>query len=274
MRKLRTVMATTHVDRHNEQFTLEALEFMRQQIRSSFLPFIVDHDPRWPPIGRVVDADIISLPDGEYALETAVELFEEGPIPPLSSDRSIHFRELPQDSLLLTIDRSFSRPQFRDAVTVIEQEFGTRTQFEGKKALEPIGVLLISAGGFALGTFAKSFFSRLGENAADLVCEKLKQIFRHREEDDADPLLRIEVEFKHNQSSRRAEVILTGPSDGDIDSFFQEGLQRLDHRLPSCLDGPAGIVKYVFAYSQNGLTFRFAVRSDAITLLPETDDTA
>ena len=134
-----------------------------------------------------------------------------------------------------------------------------------------IAVLTIGAGGFALGAFAKSFFSRLGENAADLVLEKLKELFQHREPDDDIPLLKFEFEFEHNGSSRRAEVILTGPSGADIDSFFQEGLQQLDQLLPSCLAGPDGIVKYVFSYSKDGLTFKFAVRSDAIPLFPRTD---
>ena len=271
MRKIRNVLATTHVDRHNEQLALEALESMRTQIRSSFLPFIVNHDPRSAPIGRAVDAEIFELPDGEHSLEAEIEIFESGPLPPLTGDRSMPFRELPKDSFLLTIDRSFSRHHFHDAVSAIEREFGTPVEFYGKKALEPIAILVIGAGNFALGMFAKSFFSRLGKGAADLVLEKLKELFQRRETDDDIPLLKFEFEFEHNGSSRRAEVILTGPSGADIDSFFQEGLSQLDQVLPSCLGGLDGIVQYVFSYSKDGLIFKFAVRSDAIPLFPRTD---
>ena len=270
MRRIRVIMATTHLDRHNEHLTLAALESMREQIRSSFLPFIFNHDPRSAPIGRAIDAEITDLPDGEHALEAEIEGFESGPLPPLRTDRSMHFRELPRNSLVLTIDRSFSRPEFQDAVGAIAQEFGTPVQFEGKKALEPIAVLIISASSLALGSFATSFFSRLGKNAADLVTQKLMEIFSPRQTRDDVPLLRFEFEFEHEGVSRRAEVILTGPSGEDIDSFLKDGLERLDQVLPLCLGGPEGLVKYVFSYSQGDLAFRFAVRSDAVPLLPES----
>ena len=212
------------------------------------------------------------LPDGEHSLEAEIEIFESGPLPPLTGNRSMPVRELPKDSFSLTIDRSFSRHQFRAAVSAIEREFGTPVQFAGKKALEPLEVLIIGAGGFALREFAKAFFSRLTEDAAGLVLEKLKELFQHRNPDDDIPLLQFEFEFEHNGSSCRVEVILTGPSGADIDSFFQEGLHRLDQLLPSCLTGLDGIVKYVFSYSKGGLKFKFAVRRDAIPLFPRTDD--
>ena len=138
MRRIRCIMATTHLDRHNERLTLAALESMQEYSRSSFLPFIVNHDPRSAPIGRVIDTEITDLPDGEHALEAEIEVFESGPLPPLRTDRSMPFRELPRDSLVLTIDRSFSRPEFQDAVGAIAQEFGTPVQFESKKALDPV----------------------------------------------------------------------------------------------------------------------------------------
>ena len=37
------------------------------------------------------------------------------------------------------------------------------------------------------------------------------------------------------------------------------------------LDGAEGLVNYVFSYSQGDLTFRFAVRSDAVPLFPESE---
>ena len=227
MRRNRVTMATTHLDRHNERLTLTALGSMREHARNSFLPCTVNHDPRTAPIGRVIDAEITDLPDGEYALEAEIEVFESGQLPPFRTDRSMHLRELPGDSLVLTIDRSFSRSEYQDAVGAIAEEFGTPVQFEAKKALEPIAVFTISVGGLAVASFTKAFFSRLGEHAADLVRRKLKEIFSSRQKCDEPSLLRFEFEFEHEGVSRRAEVILTGPSGEDIDSFLKDGLERL-----------------------------------------------
>ena len=264
MRRIRSVVATTHLDRHNERLTLGALESMREQFCSSFAPSIPNHDPRCAPIGRVIDAEVTDLPDGEHALEVEIEAFESGPTPPLRTDRSMPLRELPRDSLVLRIDRSFSRPEFQEAVGAIAQEFGTSVQFDGKKALEPIAVLIISTSTLALGSFCTSFFSRLGKNAADFVSQKLKEIFSTRRKDDDDPLLVFEFEFEHKGVSRRTEVILTGPSGAEIDSFLIEGLECLDRVLPQYVCGNNDLVKYVFTYSKDKLVLRFAVRRDAV----------
>lgn len=266
-------MATTHVDRHNDRLTREALESMRDHIQSSYLPFIFNHDPRCPPLGRTIDAEVVALADGEYALEAEVELFEPGPLPPLVDDRSIALRELPADSLLLTIDRTFSGPEFESEVRELSELFGRSPQFEAKKALDPIAVLIISAGALALGKFTSSFFSRLGENAADALSAKLKQIFSHRHNGEV-RLLRLEFEFEHEGQRSRAEVILTDPTNEEIEQFLQEGLQRLDQLLPSYLDEIDGLVRYVFAYSKGDLTLQFALRRDAVPIFPHREGAA
>lgn len=267
MRKIRTVMATTHIDRHNERLSHEALESMQSHIRSSYLPFIFNHDPRCPPLGRVTDAEIVTLADGEHALEADVEVFEQGPLPRLTGKRSLSLRELPNDTLLLTIDRSFSRSEFEGAIAKLADLFGGRPQFEGKKALEPIAVLIISAGGLALGAFATSFFSRLGANAADALTARLQEIFSKKRAEEVS-LLRFELEFEYAGECVRAEVILTGPTDAEIDQFLSQGLCQLDKVLPTCLGQVDGLVRYVFEYSNGDLSLSFAVRRDAVPIFP------
>jgi hypothetical protein len=47
-------------------------------IRSAYLPMWNNHDPRIPPFGRVVAAEVRQLSDGECAVEAEIEVFEEG----------------------------------------------------------------------------------------------------------------------------------------------------------------------------------------------------
>jgi hypothetical protein len=273
MRRIKTMMATTHIDRHKDQFTLEALESMRALISKSYLPYIVNHDPRCPPLGRVIDSEIISLADGEHALEAEIELFEEGPLPPLDpSDRSIPLRDLPSDSLLLTIDRTFAQPEFRDAVEEVSRLFGTPSKFEGKKALEPIAVLVIGAGAFAVGKFVSSFFSRLGSNAADALSDRLKQLISKGRRDDEVRLLRFEFECHHNGQAVHVEAILSSPTEEEIDGFLLRGLNQLDQELPVHLGAAEGLVRYVYSYSEGKLKLEFAVRSDALPMFPSNND--
>ena len=50
------------------------------------------------------------------------------------------------------------------------------------------------------------------------------------------------LRIKVINNTRRAEVILTGPSGEAIDSFLKDGFERLDRVLPRCLGGPEGLV--------------------------------
>jgi hypothetical protein len=268
-------MATTHVDRHNERFALEALELMAEAIRSGYLPFTYNHDPRRPPMGRAVDAEITPLADGEHALEAAVELFEAGPAPELDqTGRRIPVRDVPDGSLLLSIDRTFTRPEFTDAISEIAELFDSSPRFEGKKALEPIAVLTITVGAYAVGRFASSFFSKLGANAADALSARLKQLVARRQPEDEERLLLVEFAFDHERERAVAQVILSGPSEEEIDRFLQNGIHQLDELLPRCVGTAEGVVRYVFRYSEGRATLSFAVRRDAVPLFPtrEGDD--
>src|SRR5574337_329837 len=166
MPTIRTIMATTHVDRHNERLSLEALQSMKRHIDSAYLPFIFNHDPRCPPLGRVVRAEITTLADGEHAIEAEVEIFEPGEQLVLDEGRAVQYRPLPGDGFVLTVDRTFSQPEFEAPVAAISAIFGTTPVFEVKKALDPIAVLGIGFGAVAaLGKFAGAFFSKLGSNS-------------------------------------------------------------------------------------------------------------
>jgi len=269
MKAIQTVMTTTRVDRHNDRMTIEALESMRDHIQSAYLPFIYNHDPRCPPLGRVISAEIVPLDDGEHALQADVELFEAGPIPPLVGDKSIAERSETGDGFVLSVDRTFDLPEFEEPVKAITDLFGTQPRYEVKKALEPIAVLGITAGLLVAGKFAGAFFAKLGTDAAEALSAKLKAIFAQKPPEQ-ERLLKFEFEFEDGGRRCQADVILTGPDAGEIDQFFVEGINELDKVLPKCLGQVDGLVRYVFTYTRDGLKLEFAVRRDARPMFPVT----
>jgi hypothetical protein len=227
-------MATTHRDRHNERVTIEALRSMKAHIDVALLPFIYNHDPRQPPLGRVIGAEICELKDGEYSIEADVEVFEPGDELPFDDRGEIRYRPLPSEHLVLSIDRTFSQEQFAKPIADITRLFGSEPVYEVRKALEPIAVLGIGLGVVAVGKFASSFFSKLGSNAADALSARLKEAFREAKTPE-EHLLRIEFEFLHEGNQCRAEIIVSGPSQADIDGLLTEGLAQLDAALPALL---------------------------------------
>ncbi len=102
--EIRMVVATTHVDRHGEQFTKEDLEQMAEDAQSSNHPrwLYWNHETTLPPIGHF-DVERVELrEDGEYQLLSEGILFGEGWSEPANSDNvsglDITFQEI--DSIL------------------------------------------------------------------------------------------------------------------------------------------------------------------------------
>lgn len=53
------IMTTTHVDLHGDRMSLSVLESLASQIKERYLPININHDIRIPPVGRVVDAEVV-----------------------------------------------------------------------------------------------------------------------------------------------------------------------------------------------------------------------
>ena len=77
--KLKSIGATTRVDRHGMRMTKEVLESMVTQINSpkEALPVGVEHDLIIPPIGKILTATLVQLDEGEHGVEIVQEIFEK-----------------------------------------------------------------------------------------------------------------------------------------------------------------------------------------------------
>src|SRR5436190_1912965 len=76
MRILKGRVATTQADRQGEQAVANALIGMAEAINAHYIPFMTQHDPRLPPVGRIVDAHVEEIGGGHFALVAAVELWD------------------------------------------------------------------------------------------------------------------------------------------------------------------------------------------------------
>jgi hypothetical protein len=179
------VFATTHVDLHHERFALSAIEGMAEQIAQNYIPFIWNHDIRFPPIGRVVSARIVELPDGEFGLETESECWEAGDsFVDLAGDgRSIVREEFDEPGFQVRIDRRFRSVEDRLAAEDLARLAGAdRPPIEvGKKALDPDAVLTI-AFGVIVGEVATGIFQRLGADIYDQLKGRLARFVEERKE--------------------------------------------------------------------------------------------
>jgi hypothetical protein len=58
MKILTGIASTTHVDAHYDRLTREGLESGVEQIRSRFIPFLIDHDPNHQNDNSIGDRDV------------------------------------------------------------------------------------------------------------------------------------------------------------------------------------------------------------------------
>ena len=75
MKIITAIASTTHIDRHNERMSKEALDSFAKAICTKFIPVLIDHDPKLQ-IGVLFYGKVIRLDDGEYALYVAQGQFE------------------------------------------------------------------------------------------------------------------------------------------------------------------------------------------------------
>lgn len=180
MKTVSAVLATTHVDRHNEAFTLAALEGMVEQLNQHYLPVGVQHDPRVPPLGRVIAAELRSHDDGEFEIAAQIEVFEDGDRIPFGGDpRRTVVRYYEADQVSVIDDRSLADDADQTILAELRSVLAARAGTESKKAFEPITVLTVAV--TLIGPkLIDGFLGQIGGDAWSATKEKLKSLFRRK----------------------------------------------------------------------------------------------
>ncbi|HST20475.1 MAG TPA: hypothetical protein VLR90_05130 [Blastocatellia bacterium] len=269
MKKQKAILTTTHVDRHFQKMSLSALESVVDLIGRYHIPFIVEHDPRIPPIGRIAEAHIKQLEDGEYGVEATIEMYELGEdIPMIDDSREIPLHDHRADKLEVMYDRNFQTLDDQLLIRDVASLFGTEPKEEVKKAFDPLTVLTIG-GAFLLGGIAKGFLSKLGGDSYDLLKDRLKKLMGRKKPGEKEKLLSFQFIIQYEDYTIETEMILTNPTDDDIERVLANGMQELDRVLPRYCNPASGIKKAVFEYSDGVAKFKYGIRKDAAPLIAE-----
>jgi hypothetical protein len=271
MKIAESIVATTHIDRQNDKLALSALEGMAEQIKREYIPLLHEHDPRIPPHGRLISAQIEQLEDGEYALKCAVELFEPGDEIPLSDEtREIPIWDVSPNYLEVIYDRSYIEEVDQTLLAELVTTTGGTKQEYGKKGLDPLSILII-AGSFVAGNFAVGFLQKMGADAWDKFKNKLKKLAEHKRAKGIEHVFQFQFIIHLDGKPTSIEVNLTNPTDNEIDIFLQTGIQDLDKIMMKHIGEKTYIRKLVYEYAKGRLNLSFAIRKDAVPLFPKSN---
>lgn len=179
MRKYEVVLVKGGIDSHGDVWTVEALESYAQIVNAQYIPVGVEHDIRHPPVGRVIEARVVSAESGVHEVQGTLVLWDEADTEEsLSGDgRAVAIGDPPGTPFAVLYDRAWQGTEDLAFVTDLALLVNDAPKFVIKKAVDPIGTLVIVAGAFAVGALAKSFFGELGKDLYDALKAKLRDFF-------------------------------------------------------------------------------------------------
>jgi len=270
MKKIQKIIATSHVDLHGDMIHPEALKNAVRQIKEKYLPYIIEHDIRRPPIGRIVSAKVIKLQDGQYALMATAELFEESvSLESLTGDgRKIPIMDRDVQTIAVKYDRTFRDKEGQELLRGLSQIPGIEKSREiVKKALEPVSTLLIYAGVFVVGSIATGFFSKLGYDAYEMLKNTLIKYFRNRKKISSEKILDFCFSVKQYNRTFEVHVLAINPSEQKLDELFTSRFNGVDNLLVSLPLSKSDVARIVLEYENQKLIIRYAVRSDSVPFM-------
>lgn len=219
MRIVEQIAATTHVDQHGDRLTRRALRSMLRQIERRYLWSYLEHDYRNPPIGRTAGGYVKELKDGNLALITRMEIFDANDVGMTTNDtKECVIRIHPRDNIEIEYDRSYSRADYMELVSELQDALDSKTQprEELKKALEPLSFLMI-AGSFVLGSMASGFFNKIGADGWDKLNAILPRIIKKRREDSKEYVLTFDFTVEPQQGKPfTCQIHFTNPKENEI----------------------------------------------------------
>ena len=226
----------------------------------------------FPPHGRIIDAEVREREDGEHELVGCVEVYEdedlkgETQIPLLDRTIPIALNE-DESGEVIFYNRTFEGEADQRDINEIVEVLDAEATREGKRSFELLPVLKI-AGKYALGAIATGFFGKIGADAYDALKGKVKELMTRKAEETDECLLVFNPMVEVDGRLVEVKVILTNPSNEDIDAFFDDGLRKLDQILPKHITDDS-MKRMVYEFEGPEIELKFGVRTDAVPLDPQ-----
>jgi len=279
MRQAVGVISTTRVDAHGDILQKDELERMGARMAGKYTLIGYGHDPRHPPIGRVISTRLIRQEDGEYELVGTFEIW----------DKNDNSNNILGDGRRIELDsHDYSKPTISYNPLFLNQndpqilseiaKLGFQLKDDRiEKAYESIISTIIIYGSFiylgnkALGAFIDGFFNQLGQKTAIEAINGLKKLYLK-------PLLREErlVTFRcpiiHNGVRHELEVILEKSS--DIEELSKCNLSTIEELVENALVSEPRISQVVIGCTEGKLRILYTVRYDGFpsVIAPISDD--
>ena len=257
------IFASTHVDAHGDRLTLEALEKAAAQSERQLLPVNFNHDPRIPPLGRMVKVEVVQLPDGEHALVAHSEISESGDVITPLFGRERPLQQVQRGTIEVVFDRSYRSELDTSTLEEIRGLPGVSTSCLEKKALEPLSVLTVAFGLWAAGSYLSGVLNQMGADTWEYLKTRIKILQKRRREEGREYLFILEAQIPRDSGLLCVKFIATSPSGGELDLLLSSGLAELDKLIANMLSIDSDVREIVFNLNAHPEHLEaFAIRYD------------
>jgi len=271
-------LTTTHKDKHGERLTLEELKRVVKQVNASYILVGAHHDPRIAPQGRVLEAHIEKLDDGEHAAIAQIEIFENGDAPEeKQGPRSIPERRPQERALEILYDRAFLSPNGEKELADIARGIGASCNQDLKKAIEPLPTLTIvgiTLGLIAGGAFFKGFFGQMGEDAWVALRKGIPRLFRTLREGSEvrkECLLVLRAVPPEGNPYLCVDVVVPNATEVELVNLRTGAASDIDTILAKLVELQPSARHFTSEFVGGKLNLLYAVRSDAAPLFPNSE---
>lgn len=270
MQKVKMVMARSGVI--DQVLTPpEVIVESAKQYNQEYTPLTSGHDIRKPPVGRVVSAEVVVLDDGTHLLQVEAEIFEASDSFDLlaKNGKSVKIHAEEVGNFQASGNQIFEEDE---DIAELYQELrklgsGDPNRDYREDSVDPISLLIIGFGIFALQGIASGFFSRFGEDLYESLKLKLKKIYEKKALKQKENLLQFQL-FINSDTGRTIEVnvVITNPSQNDLDGFFGSVPFMLNTTLSRLPLDDLEVCRVVFSYEFTQLKLLYALRSDGVPI--------
>lgn len=149
----------------------EALESMVDQVNKYYVSIWNGHDPRLPPIGRVVSAELVKTGNESYEVVGDLELFDESTFLEDFGCKEIKLKKNQKEKLQITYDKNFLSAKDQCFISEISKMFNNESRKEEKHSIDHVSIIAICAS-FAFGVVATGFLKKVGEDSYSVLKDK------------------------------------------------------------------------------------------------------
>lgn len=267
MKRYTRVLSSTTVDAHGDQATVEALRDAAQTANGFYIPLNLQHDPRVPPVGRVVASSVRRAAQGHYEMIGEMELWDGTDTPEsISGDgRSLKVPSSPDHAFDVHVDLGAQEALGEDFLQELAglAEPDARPKYSAKKSLDLDAVLLIAIGTFPFREIGNGFFERLGADLYESLKRKLVEGLSRKKGPRSIAIV-IQAGVRIGARTVVLDVIASNVRSQDITTIFDKGLASADEICSREFAIDHDSVRAAIEITNGKAAFLFRVRGDGV----------